>query len=533
VLSSLSLHLFLWLFGLIVVAFAAYALFSIRSTSRQWDQVVNGCAERVSELIRHATHHGMLLNQKEYVHQIINTVVQAPGVEDVRIYDKDGEIIFSVHDEEIGRRVDLRAEACVSCHEGTTPLEAAPEGTRVRVFERASGERVLGRITPIVNAPECSQAACHAHAPDQRVLGVLDVTMSMAEHDARLATARRRAVYAAVLVALLAGCLSAVFIVRMVRSPVRRLIEGAQRVAGGDLDTEIRNDSRNEIGRLAVAFNSMTRDLRHARAELRAWSERLEVRLREKTEELGRTQREISHMDKMASLGKLAATVAHELNNPLAGILNYAKLVERTIDETGVAPGEQQELRRYLNLIQKEAGRSGAIVKNLLIFARRSGVDLALHGINPVVERAAMLVRHHLEMSNVTLEATPLEGDDTLVCDSDQLEQALVALLVNAVEAMPNGGLLRLAAEAEKDSIVLTVADTGVGVPDDALPHIFEPFFSLKDEGDGSGLGLAVVYGIVQRHHGRIDVESTLGEGTRFRIVLPRRQPSERGEELA
>ena len=112
-------------------------------------------------------------------------------------------------------------------------------------------------------------------------------------------------------------------------------------------------------------------------------------------------------------------------------------------------------MRRYLNLIQKEAGRSGTIVKNLLIFARRSGVELTLHGINPVMERAAMLVRHHLEMANVTLEATPLDGDDTLVCDSDQLEQALVALLVNAVEAMPNGGLLRLAAEAENDSIVL------------------------------------------------------------------------------
>ena len=119
------------------------------------------------------------------------------------------------------------------------------------------------------------------------------------------------------------------------------------------------------------------------------------------------------------------------------------------------------------------AGRSGAIVKNLLIFARRSGVELALHGINAVMERAAMLVRHHLEMANVTLEATPLDGDDTLVCDSDQLEQALVALLVNAVEAMPNGGLLRLAAAAENDSIVLTVADTGVGVPDDAVEQRF------------------------------------------------------------
>ena len=301
----------------------------------------------------------------------------------------------------------------------------------------------------------------------------------------------------------------------------------AQVVASGNLDTEIEVKSQDEIGQLATAFNQMTVDLRDAQHELTEWSNLLESKLLEKTDELSRTQQQIAHMDKMASLGKLAATVAHELNNPLAGILNYAKLVDRTIQEFDTEIPEREELYRYLRLIQQEASRSGEIVRNLLIFARPAGVELALHSLDQILDRSVMLVRHHMEMSDIKLEMTDLLDDDQLICDADQLEQAFVALMVNAVEAMPNGGTLKIIIEDINGSINFTIDDSGVGIPEEALSRVFEPFYSSKEETTGAGLGLAVVYGIIQRHQGHIEVESTVGVGTMFRINLPRKQSEE------
>ncbi len=525
-LNSLSLHLFLLLFGTIIVAFAVYAFVNIRSTSLHWQRTVFESAQRFSNLIQHSTHYAMLLNRKEDVHHIIRTIAREPGVERVRIYDKQGRIIFSADSAEIGSRVDLRAEACITCHAQEAPLRSVPVNSRTRIFERPRTGRVLGLINPIENSPECYNAACHAHPPDQSVLGVLDVTMSMAVPDHHLGTVKRQTVIAAVLVAVLASLFSAVFIFRVVRRPVKQLITGTELVAAGDLSTEITIDRRNEIGQLADAFNTMTRDLATAQSELQEWSNGLETKLQEKTAELSQTQRQVAHMDKMASLGKLAASVAHELNNPLAGILNYAKLVDRTLRESDTPIPEREQLERYLSLIQKEAARSGNIVRNLLIFARPVSAEFANHSINAIVKSAVTLLKHHLEISEIRLETQPIDGDDQLRCDADQLQQALVALLVNAVEAMPNGGALRVSAEHADGSVVLSIVDTGIGIPKEVMPHILEPFFSSKEQDGAVGLGLSVVYGIVQHHQGHIEVDSEVGQGTTFRITLPLHPPT-------
>jgi two-component system NtrC family sensor kinase len=228
-------------------------------------------------------------------------------------------------------------------------------------------------------------------------------------------------------------------------------------------------------------------------------------------------------MDKTASLGRLAATVAHELNNPMGGILNYAKLTSRTLRENTIPDDVRRETERYLLLIQKEADRCGVIVRNLLTFARRDGSQMGPHALNTIVERALMLVRHHFEISGIRVERSLLQGDDNLTCDADQVHQALVALFVNAVEAMPQGGTLRVTTTGTESDVLVSIADTGVGIPPDALEHVFEPFYSTKDRQEGVGLGLAVVHGIMQRHGGRIEVESEVNRGTTFHLILPRR----------
>ena len=539
---SFSVRLFLWLLGVIVVAFAAHAWVSGRATREQWNRTVRASAERTANLLEGSTRHAMLLDRKQDVQQILADVSGEQGIEALRMYDKRGTIVFSSDPREIGTAVDLEAEACAACHAAGRPLvsPARPDRPVVRIWSDAHAGRVLGLIRPIENRPECASAACHAHPADRSVLGVLDVKMSLAEADAALAAARRKFLAGGLATALLVGAASALFTYRGVHRPVRKLIGGAERIARGELGTEIEVAGRDEMGQLARAFNRMSRELREARTELEAWSDRLERRLVERTEELNRTQRHVVHMEKMASLGKLAATVAHELNNPLAGVLSYARLVERSLGETELDETERRELLRCLGLIRHETGRCGGIVRNLLLFARQSGGEPALVSLDGVIESALMLVRHHAEIGGAELEIELLPPEsDSVVCDPNQIEQALVALLINAFEAMPAGGRLAVRARDLGDRVAIEIEDTGVGIAPEVLPQIFEPFFSTKDKAEGVGLGLSVAYGIVERHGGEITVDSEVGRGTRFTVTLPRRptlgggqeeQPDERPE---
>jgi histidine kinase len=183
--DSLSVRLFIWLVGIMVALFTAYAIINIRTTEKHWMQLVYQGAFRGSEIIKRSTRHAMLLNRKEDVDQIINTIADLPGVAGVRIYDKQGTIIVSADAGEVGRQVDMKAEACIICHDQAKPLQSVPTESRMRVYRDANGERVLGLINPIENEPQCT--SCHVHRPDQTVLGVLDVKMSLAATDERLA----------------------------------------------------------------------------------------------------------------------------------------------------------------------------------------------------------------------------------------------------------------------------------------------------------------------------------------------------------
>ncbi|MHB8900635.1 MAG: sensor histidine kinase, partial [Thermoguttaceae bacterium] len=321
------------------------------------------------------------------------------------------------------------------------------------------------------------------------------------------------------------GLVGAGFIRRLVTQPVAELREGTRRIADGDLGTRIRVNGRHELAGLAEAFNQMAEDLNASRREVMEWSQKLEEKVVEKTRELGRTQRQVLHMEKMASLGQLSATVAHELNNPIGGVLNYARLVRRELERQPLDDELRRELAGYLGLVEKECLRCGEIVRNLLLFAKRNGAEFAPVDLNEVVERSLMLVRHHFAISGVQVRCEPLGGNSLVRADSGQLQQALVALMVNADEAMKEvdgDKELSIRMRGDSEEAVIEVADTGVGIPAESLPHIYEPFFSTKETENRVGLGLAVVYGIVRRHGGTIDAESAVGQGTVFRIHLPR-----------
>jgi two-component system NtrC family sensor kinase len=234
-------------------------------------------------------------------------------------------------------------------------------------------------------------------------------------------------------------------------------------------------------------------------------------------------QARILHQDKMMSLGRLAASVVHEINNPLAGILNYCRLMLRILGRGHVSSDQMAKFTRYLDLVEKETARCSQIVSNLLTFSRKSPAEFGPIVVSDLVQRCILLCQHKLELSNIRLDQHIQTGLPEIRGDFNQLQQCIINLVFNAADAMPDGGTLTLAASHSETSrdVRLTVTDTGTGIAEKDLPHIFEPFYTTKDEGYGVGLGLSTLYGILQDHHGSVQVESKPGKGTSFALHLP------------
>jgi len=266
----------------------------------------------------------------------------------------------------------------------------------------------------------------------------------------------------------------------------------------------------------------MTRTLKQTQDELQQLNQTLEERVQKKTEELRRAQANLIQVEKMVSLGTLAATVAHELNNPLEGILTYAKLIRKRMNVPNLSEEQKNEIVGELTMIADETARCGNIVKNLLLFSRKKVGEFKENDIRALVEQSARLIDHHLKMNNISLHQSFDDHLPLVVCDGEQIQQALLAMEINAVESMQTEGRLEIAVKRSSEyEVKIILKDSGIGIREEDIPHIFEPFFTTKKEGKGTGLGLAVVYGIVERHNGKIEVASVLNQGTTFTITLP------------
>jgi len=522
--KSLATKLTACLVGSMVLLFGFLGFLNLRLHRQSLEEMVFTSADRINDLIRRSIRYSMLRDQREEVFQIINTIGSQPGISKIRIFNKEGKITFSTDRQELGQFVDKKAEACYACHSQTAPLARLDRPDRMRIYVNRSGERVLGLISPIYNEPDCSNAACHAHSKSgSQVLGVLDADLSLGPVDRSLAARQRQLALVTGLSIIAVSLISVVLIWMMVRKPVRALTEGTRHVADGDLDYTIEVTSTDEIGSLAASFNRMTVQLKKAQQEILEWTRTLEERVQQKTGELERAYRHLVQAEKMVSLGKLAAVVAHEINNPLAGILTYTKLTSRLAEKGFNGNHRLTEAKEYLQIIEGESRRCGSIVKNLLTFARQAPLHPQKNDLNAIVDRCLRLVGHQLELQSIDLEIKLAPDLPPLYCDASQVQQALLALVMNAVEAMPHGGRLRVATtrDAARACGQVTIKDDGPGIPAEVLPHIFEPFFTTKEEGIGVGLGLAIAFGIVQQHGGNIEVASTPQKGTTFTVILP------------
>jgi two-component system NtrC family sensor kinase len=347
----------------------------------------------------------------------------------------------------------------------TAPPPSAWGAERATWSTDAGGRRELTLMRPVANEPSCAQAACHAHPSSEKVLGVIETRMELGPVDEQLARHE--------------GLL-------------RALTLGGAALAGG----------------LALFL---------------VWTavRRLERNVEKKTGELERANRVLFGSEKMAAIGKLAATVAHEVNNPLFGILTYSRLAQKELARPEIDGPARERMTAQLGVIERESRRCGDIMKNLLTFARQAPRRRQPENLNELVQRSLALVRHQAELSGIRVETHLDPGLPAVSCDAGQIQQVILAVLVNACEVMKAGGALSVASERRGASAVLRIADTGPGIPLEVLPQIFEPFFSTKDDPHRTGLGLAVARSIVEQHGGEIEARSTEGRGAEFAISIP------------
>jgi two-component system NtrC family sensor kinase len=504
-----------------MVSLATVAAFFFAEVSVQRHLLSQVVAESdlLSHTIRNALHRAMLQDRRGDAYLIMQDIGREAGIEMVRMMDQDGRITFSTDRAEIGKLVDRNAEACSACHAEHEPLHRLALEDRNRVF-RSGNHRVLGIVTPLYNETSCASAACHAHPSERKVLGVIDVGVSLERLDAETAGYRARTLAAAALAAGALGLAFWLFTRRMLMRPVAALVQATRRVARDQLELEVPVTWEGELGILAASFNEMTRSLRAARRELDALMQGLEAQVQERTAALRAAQDQLVRSEKLSSLGKLSASIAHEINNPLAGILTFAKLIVRTLEQGAPDDATRKALVRHLLLVQRETERCSAIVRNLLDFARERPLALKDVNLNHVVDEAIQLLANQIQIQGVKLERRPA-AVPMVDGDFGQLRQACVNVIMNACEAMQRGGKLVVESAVVEGGrwVELAFQDTGPGIPPDHLSKIFDPFFTTKEK--GTGLGLSVVYGIVERHGGKIDLQTEIGKGTRVAIRLP------------
>ena len=281
---------------------------------------------------------------------------------------------------------------------------------------------------------------------------------------------------------------------------MRRLVRAARQLAKGNLEYQVKVKSKDEIGELGETFNLMASSLKERDERSKEY-----------------TQQQIMKSERLATLGQLAAGVAHEINNPLGTISLYAKM---TVDELGK---DDDSCRENLKVVMKHINRAGRIVKDLLEFARQAEPEMRTLNINDVLRKAIAIITHPAELQNIKLNKNLAPELCHIQGDSDKLQQVFVNIIINAIQAMPKGGELTAATRFTEDNafVKMEISDTGCGIPEEHLSKLFDPFFSTKETGKGTGLGLSVSLGIIEKHNGTIDVKSKVGAGSMFTITLP------------
>jgi len=493
-------------------------------------------ADQLSRSITSATWHAMLDDDRKAAYEMMRVIADKHGVDRIRMFNREGRLVFSTDAQERTSIASPSNEVCVSCH-GATPILSKPAvESRVRYATSPSGVKTLNIVTPIHNEPSCSNASCHAHLASTKVLGILDVALDLDPVQQQTRAVTLETIISTVAVVIIGAAFVILFTRRFVATPIREVIEGTKALSAMQLDRPIEILRRSqELDELVDSINRMRERLKVAVDELNEMQQTLESKVAERTQQLQAAHRKLLQADRLASLGQLAASVAHEINNPISGVLNLSTLLERLMASGEFPPGREAEFRKYLSQISAETTRVGRIVTDLLAFSRRSKPQRVPGDLNKLVRSTLRLVGHKLKLMNAETSPELQENLPLVECDPSQIQQVILNLILNAAQAMhlQGGGKLTIRTRLlpDGDNVELCVRDTGEGIAPENLSKIFDPFFTTKAEGKGVGLGLAVLYGIVKAHDGEVEVTSQRNQGSSFSVILPLKARSAAAEE--
>ena len=523
---KLSPKLILSLTVLIIVISSISGYLNFRTEKRHLVETMVLGADQLSRSITSSTWHAMHDDDRKAAYEIMRVIADKQGVDRIRMFNREGKLVFSTDPHEPPVPASQSSEVCVGCHSRGPIRDKLTEEERVRYATSPQGIKTINMVTPIYNESSCSNASCHAHRASTKVLGVVDVALRLDP----VQTETRAVTVQAVLTTLLEVTVGAAFVIlftrRFVAKPIQQLIEGTKTVSAMELDRPIEITRRSqELDELVDSFNAMRERLKSAVAELNEMQQTLENKVEERTEQLQAAQRKLVQSDRLATLGQLAASVAHEINNPVSGVLNLSMLLERLMANGQYPPGREAEFRKYLGLISAETARVGRIVSDLLAFSRGSKPRRAPADLNKLVRTTLNLTEHKLKLVNAETDLQLQDNLPPVECDSSQIQQVILNLVLNGAQAMQSRGggklMIRTRLLPDGENVELCVHDTGEGIAPENLPKIFDPFFTTKAEGKGVGLGLAVLYGIVKAHEGEVEVKSKRNEGTTFTVSLP------------
>lgn len=520
----LAHKLIFWLTIVSGVMAIVSSIVHVKTQERQILHTMVQGADQLSRSITSATWHAMLADLREDAYAQMRMIATTEGIDRIRIINKEGRVMYSTRPND-EPAVDKNADPCSKCHSTTRPRLILSTVNRARIFRGPDGHRRLAMVTPVYNEPSCSQAVCHVHPENTRVLGVLDVTMTLDPMDRELRTLEARVLLITLIHIVLIGLVIVLFSRHFVDKPLDKLRRATRAVSAMNLDQKIEIHSSEELEELARSFNAMREKLKENVDEINQINQSLETKVEERTQQLRLAHQKLLQSDRLASLGQLAASMAHEINNPVAGVLNLSMLIQRIMTDEGIPPARIAEVRRYLEQISNETTRVGRIVSNLLAFSRRSRPQSVDTDLNTLIRNTLLLVSHKLELGNVVAETRLADDLPRVRCDGSQMQQVILNLVMNGAEATASrkGGRVIVTTRLGPtgDTALLEVTDDGDGIPPDILPRIFDPFFTTKEEGKGVGLGLSVVYGILEAHGAEIEVDSAVGRGTTFRVTLP------------
>lgn len=517
--------------ALLVVSSLLLSMFLLEEFSQT---ATYGLKQRGSSLARNLAHNaefGVMLEISSELDGLIQGMLTEPDILFAQIYNRDGVLLSQ------------------GVSKGLSMSAVTTTGVNLTVSDTTSetGHNVETRELFIPNEVECIEvlASVVSHKPDVskeelgsastaqeshiggEIIGYVRIAISTGETKAKIAETRQMIVYFTLLLVML-GILLSVTLVKMIASPINTLVEATELLASGDLSQRVHVQTDAELERLALAFNTMCDSLEKTQKELELHNQTLEEKVRERTQKLEEVQKQVIQSEKMAAVGQLAAGVAHELNNPLGGILGYAQFALEKMSNGQLPEKDFNAIQRYLSDIELQARRCKMIVKNLLKFSRSSDkMEFDLVDVNSALEETFVFTSHQLGMKDIHLDVSLQPSLPKVMGNVNLLQQVFTNILINSMQSMPAGGDLKVTTIFNPPvgefggAVEIAFTDSGVGIPEENRNKIFEPFFTTKKVGEGTGLGLSVSYGIIRDHGGDIKLDSVVGTGSTFTVVLP------------